>query len=110
MKVESTGKKYKSGFATLEILIAFAVVLLCIGAVILIVFGNQSVAIDSETNSEGIYKAQTILEQARALSRQDFLSLVSTTTISTSTIPYIESLTVSDLTQCKKEAVSTVTW
>ncbi len=79
-------------------------------AIILVVFGNQSVAVDTQTNNEGLYKVQTMLENARATSRQDFSSVVSTMTISTSIIPYTQTLTVTDLTQCKKQATSTVTW
>src|ERR1035437_5632737 len=117
MRAQSTGKNTKDlpgvqsrGFATLEVLVAFSVLILCITAVILLVFGNQSVSVDSQTNNEALYKAQKMLEQARALSRQDFLSVVSTTTTSISIIPYTQTLTVSDLTQCKKQAMSTVTW
>ena len=72
MKAQSIGKKYVNGFATLEILIAFAVLILSISAVILLAFGNQSIIVDSRTNSEALYKAQKMLEEARAASRQDF--------------------------------------
>lgn len=71
MKVQSIGKKNR-GFATLEILIAFMVITLSIGAVVMLAFGNQSVAIDSETNNEALYKAEQMLEEARSISRNDF--------------------------------------
>lgn len=54
MKEELIGNKQR-GMATLEILIAFAVLILCMGAVILVMFGNQSVSVDSQLNNEAIY-------------------------------------------------------
>ncbi|MEK7642422.1 MAG: hypothetical protein AAB392_01365 [Patescibacteria group bacterium] len=85
MKAQLIGNKYRKslsreakrsgGFATLEILIAFLVLILCISAVILLAFGNQSVAIDSETNNEALYKAGQMLEKARSDSRFDFASV-----------------------------------
>lgn len=48
MKAQLIGRKFNRGFATLEILIAFAVLILCIGAVIMVSFGNQSIAVDSQ--------------------------------------------------------------
>lgn len=78
MKAQLTGRKYNKGFVTLEILIAFAVLILCMGAVIMVVFGNQSIAVDLETNNEAISKAQALLEKARADSRFDF-NLVNST-------------------------------
>jgi Tfp pilus assembly protein PilV len=103
--------KYKAGSSTLEILIAFAVLIICITAVILVGFGNQSVTVDSETNNEALYKAQKNLEDARATSRQDFSSVLSTSNSEVSgPLTYAKSLLVADLTQCKKQATSSVTW
>ncbi len=102
--------KKEKGSSTLEILLAFAILSICMAAIILVIFGNQSVAIDTQTNTEALYKAQTSLENARALSRQNFLSVVSTTTTSTSTITYTNVFSVNDITQCEKQATSTITW
>lgn len=103
--------KDQKGSSTLEILIAFAVFVISITAVILIVFGNQSSAVDTETNGEALYKAQSVLEDARALSRKDFLSVTSTSSTELSgSLAYNKELTVTDLTQCKKQATSSITW
>jgi hypothetical protein len=112
MKEQSTGNKiiYRAGNSTLEILIAFAVLTLCMTAVIMVIFGNQSVSVDTETNNEGLSKAIKTLEDARANSRRDFLSVVSFATTSTSTIAYNQKLEVLDISECKKQATSTVTW
>src|SRR3989344_493475 len=85
MKAQLIGKKnsggpalsLSNGFVTLEILIAFLVLILSFGAVILLAFGNQSIAIDSETNNEALYKAQQMLEEARATAEDDFASVTS---------------------------------
>lgn len=110
MKAQLIGKKLNTGFATLEILIAFAVVILCISAVIMVSFGNQSVTIDSQTNIEAISKAQALLEKARADSRSDFGSVV-TTSVTPDDI--YQKQTVVDpatLTECSKDVKSNVSW
>ncbi|KKR62667.1 MAG: hypothetical protein UU01_C0004G0034 [Parcubacteria group bacterium GW2011_GWA2_40_37] len=79
MQAQLIGKNKKGlsreqsrGFATLEILIAFMILILCISAVIMVSFGNQSVVVDSQISNEAISKAQSLLEKARADSRFDF--------------------------------------
>ncbi len=116
MKAQSTGKKYirgrayrQAGMSTLEILIAFSILILSISAVIIVTFGNQSLAIDLETNNEAISKAQKSLESLRAKSRQNFLSVVSDSAPVPDDI-YSKQNTVIDLTQCKKQATSVVSW
>lgn len=104
----STGKK---GSSTLEILIAFAILISAISAVIMVSFGNQSIAVDTITNAEALYKAQAMLEDARALSRQNFTGVTPATTIETvGGLSYTKALSVFDLTLCEKQATSTITW
>jgi len=126
MKAQSTGKnlninlyprgktygvKTMAGMATLEILIAFTMLILCITAIILVVFSNQSFTVDSEINNEAISKAKKVLEDARAQSRQDFTGVTSSTSTETSgPLTYNKNLTVTDMTSCKKQATSTVSW
>jgi len=108
--VEPSFGKWTRGVSTLELLIAFAILLLAITAIIMVIFSNQSIAIDTQTNIEALTKAQRKLEMARANSREDFNSVVTGTEVSLSGIPYTETLTVADLTECKKQATSTVSW
>jgi VCBS repeat-containing protein len=96
------------GVATLEILIAFAILMLSMTAVILVVFGNQSISIDTQTNEEAVYKAKGLLETARALSRQDF-SLVAPVAASTEGI-YQKSVDVTSLSSDTKQVTSNITW
>src|SRR6185295_19969134 len=110
MKAQLTGKN-KKGFATLEVLIAFAILIMSISAVIMVVFGNQSITIDTETNNEAIAKAKKGLEDARALSRKDFISVTSSASSVEMSGPlaYTKKLDVIDLAQCEKQATSTIT-
>ncbi len=61
-----------SGFSTLEMLIALALIVTSISAVISVAFGNQSISVDAQTNDEALAKAQELLENARANARLDF--------------------------------------
>ncbi len=104
-------KNYTQGAATLELLIAFTLLILTITAVMLLVNGGQSVSVDTETSIEATTKAQKSIEDARSISRSNFLSIVSATTTETSgPLTYTKNLSVSDITHCKKQATSTVTW
>lgn len=117
MKEESIGsmkkfpKNLNKGMSTLEILLAFVILILAITAVIGIGFGNQSITVDAETNTEALSKAQQLLEDARADSRKDFFSVNSKNISDQSgSLSYAKSLLITDLTPCKKLASSTVSW
>lgn len=109
MKAQLIGKRNRA-FATLEILIAFAMIILSISAVILLAFGNQSVAIDSETNNEALYKAEQMLEEARALARFDFqeVNIITPKTENIYTKNLDVSMNPSDL--FTKKVTSNITW
>ncbi len=68
MKISNSSK----GLATLEMLIAMTLIVLVISGVVLLVFGGQSTSIGSQTNQEALYKAQGILEYAKASLLSDF--------------------------------------
>ncbi len=63
------------GVATLEMLIALVVIVLALSAVILVSFGGQKLSVGSQTNQEAIYRTKTLIENARALARQDFTAI-----------------------------------
>src|SRR4029079_7213221 len=107
MKARLFGKPQR-GVATLEILIAFAILMLSISAGILVVFGNQSISIDTQINAEAISKAQAQMEAARALSRQDFNAVASIPP--TTDDIYQKSLDVVLLDPSTKQITSHVTW
>lgn len=99
------------GSSTLELLIAFAVLILSITAGTLVVFGNQSVSVDTETNNEALSKAQFLLEDTRAKSRDDFSSIMPQSSVEPSgPISYTKTLDVTDIDSFTKLAKSTVAW
>jgi Tfp pilus assembly protein PilV len=98
----------QKGSSTLEILIAFAILILAISVTIIVAFGNQSNSVDAQTNSEALYKAQKLLEEARALSRQNFDSVVSIAPISDGI--YQKSLFIDSIDDSTKAATSTISW
>lgn len=107
MKAQLSGNKNR-GVSTLEILIAFAILTLSISAVIMVVFGNQSIAIDTQTNVEAISKAQKLLEEQRALSRDDFAAVddIAETTDDV----YTTSVIKEDINSSTKRVTSLVSW
>ncbi|TSC70244.1 MAG: hypothetical protein CEO12_448 [Parcubacteria group bacterium Gr01-1014_46] len=106
-----TDKNGVNGFATLEILIAFAVIILCMSAVTSVVFGNQLTIIDSELNSEAIYKSGKMLEDLRAISRFDFnLVNPSNSNELSGSVMLTKKIDVNQLDIFTKQATSTVSW
>ncbi len=95
------------GFATLEIIIALAIVSLALSAVILVSFGSQFVLVDNQTSSEALTKAQEVLELARAASHTDFKLLNPTTQTDGM---YTKSLAVSSPDFFQKKVDATVSW
>jgi hypothetical protein len=73
-------KDFKKGIATLEIVLALAIIVSALTAVTLVISGSESTNIDSQTNQEAIYKAEQALEKARNDARTDFSSVVSNST------------------------------
>ncbi len=107
MKDASIGRLHR-GVGTIEILIATAILTLTLSAVIIVLFGNQSLAVDTQATIEAIAKAEAQLEEARALSEADFYAVEDFTAPPDG--KYTKSLTVEDRAECLKEAVSTVSW
>jgi Tfp pilus assembly protein PilV len=104
--------KRMRGMSTLEIVIAFAILTISLTALVSVVFGNQSVSVDTETNTEALGKARALIEKERALAAADFLSASSTatTTEQSQGLSYDESVTIYDITECKKQAKINVDW
>ena len=102
-------QKREQGFSILEVLIAMAVLTLGISAVMLLVFGNQTLKVDAQTNNEALAIAESMLEDARALSRQDFSLVNSIPTVEDGM--YSKNLdVVTSADSFTKTVTSTVTW
>ena len=99
------------GLATLEILIAFAVLSLTLTAMVAVAFSNQSISVDTQNNSEALALARAQLEDARAAARADFYSLLPLSgTHPSGALTYGTSVAYSDIAPFAKQATSTITW
>ncbi len=65
-------QNFSSGFSTVEIVIAMAILIIVVSGVVFLVSSNQNILVDGQTNSEAITIAQRELESMQALARKDF--------------------------------------
>jgi type II secretory pathway pseudopilin PulG len=96
-------KATQKGFSTLEIVIAFAVMTLSMTAIIMVAFGNQTSAIDTELAQRGLYVAQKRLEEAAASLLTDFGSVQSEAAAISFDSIYDTQIEVNDISPCVKE-------
>lgn len=94
--------------ATLEILIAMALIVIAISATLPMVFGGQSASVSSQTNQEALYKAKQLLEDARATAQLDF-NLVNPITLPPNGI-YQESVAVEQIDFYTKKVTGVTNW
>jgi len=97
------------GFSTLEILISAAMLTLLLTGVIIVVFGNDSFAIDSRLNNEALYFAERELNEARAEANTDFLGFTGASSTEADGF-YATEVEVEGITPCKNLITSTVSW
>ncbi len=90
-----------------EIIVAFAILTLTMTAVIIVSFGNETMATDTATSGEALYKASSNLEETRASALLSFGSLVNSTT--TDDI-YTKEIVVNLLTNYVQQITSRVEW
>lgn len=109
--------KTPKGFSTVELMIAFALMALVFGGVILADFSASYWGIAAETSNEGLYKAKTRLEELRAVVRKDFrlassspATKVMDTSCSGGGLCYYVQTIVSDLSPCSKYVQAEVEW
>src|SRR3989344_831769 len=65
-------KKLNTGVLTIELLIAFAILLINVTGILLLTSGNQSTVVSAETNAEALSLAQQEIEKAKATAEGDF--------------------------------------
>jgi Tfp pilus assembly protein PilV len=109
--------------STLEIMIAFAILLVAVVGALDANHSSRYWALAADTSNEGLYKAKTALETMRARATADFESASSTNAIA-STDPtdpadasciaggmcyYIKN-TVKDISTCAKVVTATISW
>jgi len=95
------------GQITVEILISLFIVVVAMSAAIMLLFGSQSISLDVELNNQALQKAGEQIENSRALSRQDFNSVISS---STTEDIYLKETIVEDIDICTKKVTSRISW
>jgi hypothetical protein len=101
-------KSEKEGSITLELLITFVILIMNITAVMLIIYGGQSIIVDSQTSNEALSMAQNLMEKAKSDANLDF-NLVNPIP-STSYDIYNKSLLVNQVNLFTKKITSIVDW
>jgi Tfp pilus assembly protein PilV len=97
----------KKGVATIELLIAFAILLINITGILLLTSGQQSLAVDAETNAEALAMAQRQIEDIKSTAKLDF-NLINPS--SSMEDIYVKQLEVKQIDLFTKEVVSAVNW
>ncbi len=100
--------KNNSGMATLEIVIALAIIILTLGGAVLVSFTNQTLLPDTQTEREALNIGEEMIQSASALARQDFKLLHSLPT-STNDI-YFKNLIVTNTEYGSKKITAHVSW
>ncbi len=108
MKAQSSTNQKLSGMASIEILIAFTVLSLSLGAIILITFRNQSIVESNSMSSSALSMALETIEEVRGLATFDF-NLVQPI-VKTTDGTYERSLEATQIDPFTKQATSTVSW
>lgn len=107
LKPKTCNLKPHSGQSTLEILIAFAILILGISAVIVVGFGNQSLIIDTQFNNQALYLARQALENTLVAARVNFNGVTGT---SSDDGTYSTEIIVENIDSSTKKITSRVTW
>lgn len=107
MKDKFLGKN-RSGQAAVEMLIALVVLVFASSAAIMVTFGSQSTAVDTETNGEALLIARKELEKVHS-----DVSILNTFGIMAPIVEneiYTKQLKVEDISPCLKKVESAVDW
>jgi hypothetical protein len=99
-----------SGFSTLELLIAFSILVLSMSAVVMVAFGNQSIAIDTELAQRGLYLAEKRLEETGAALKNSFDSVGNEFAASAFDAIYDTQVEIEEISPCLKEVKSQAFW
>jgi len=106
------------GFGIIEILISLMVITSAVTGMLLItgqrgggvnqvVGDNQRTTIDADTANRGIYRASEMLEKAEVMTVNQFNSIISS---NSSDGIFTDKITVTDISPCRKDIISSVNW
>ncbi len=100
--------KIATGFSTLELVIAFALIILSLTAIIELVFSAESLSIDSQLSSKALSKAEDLLKSQSLLAVNNFYSINSFSSVLDG--DYSKSLEVVNIDQYTKQLSAKVKW
>jgi len=106
MKAESVGR-FNNGQSTIEILIALTVLTISLTGAAAVIFSSQSLSVDAQESNQAIRLAGKGLEAARALARDDFSALASS---SSTKDEFLEEVAVENVGATTKKVTSRVSW
>jgi hypothetical protein len=105
------------GFSTIELIVAFAILTLVMGGVLLADFSSTYWLVASRTSSEALFKATASLEALRANSKQDFYGAVSSDPTADADAQcqaggmcYFLQSAIIDISACAKYAEASASW
>jgi hypothetical protein len=123
MKAKLVGKLNMRGFSTLEIVIALALMVTVISGAVSANIASQYWSLTSQTATEGLYKAKTVIEQLRAYASADFFSASTSALTRAATagdpidapclaggLCYFVQSVITDISSCSKYAEAKVAW
>jgi hypothetical protein len=101
-------KKEKNGFITLEILIAFVILIINITSVMLIINAHQLISVNIKMHSLALYKVESLLEETKSEAKFDF-NLINPINLIYDDI-YQKSLSVEQINLFTKKIVGKIIW
>jgi len=96
------------GVLTIELLIAFAILLINITGIVLLTHGEQTLTVDAKTTTDALALAQQKIEEAKADAKEDFDALATEPTEVVDL--YDVDLGILQITECVKQITSKVSW
>ncbi len=97
----------KIGQSTLEILVAIGILAISLSAVVIVIFGSQSISVDSQEANKAVNLARELIENATASSSENFGGLISG---SSTQDEFLKEIIVKDIDSDTKEITSRVSW
>jgi len=99
--------KNQRGESTLELMIALFILVVCITGIVVVIFGNQFLSLDSQMSNTALNEAQAALEQQRGNAKDNFNGIVAGTSTEAS---YTKTISVNNINPCQKLVTSIVAW
>lgn len=103
----NTHRSCGTGQVSLEVMIALTIFVSVVGAAIIVVFGGQSLSVETRESQRAVNFARQNLEEAIVSGKADFAALLSTSSVQGE---FTSELTVSNIDSNTKEVVSRVGW